>query len=122
MNRIIRVINFGETDISATSDSSDGDDENLPYPSTLQIGWKELTTESCPDVKEDDILNILYIYSKDPVSGKSKKCKRQLKKSRRLRDQHFLASMTVNHVSDTYSVIASECRPSMRQVRTTQLY
>lgn len=39
VNRIIRVINFGETDISATSDSSDGDDENLPYPSTLQDGW-----------------------------------------------------------------------------------
>lgn len=67
MNRIIRVINFGETDISATSDSSDGDDENLPYPSTLQDGWKKLTTEICPDVKEDDILKILYIFKRPRI-------------------------------------------------------
>lgn len=67
VNRIIRFINFGETDISATSDSSDGDDENLPYPSTLQDGWKELTPESCPDVKEDDILNILYIFKRPRI-------------------------------------------------------
>lgn len=45
-------------------DSSDGDDENLPNPSTLQDGWKELTTESCLDVMEDDILNILYIFKR----------------------------------------------------------
>lgn len=115
VNRIVRVINFGETDISATSDSSDGNDEYVPNPSALKDGWKELTTENCPDVKEEDILNY-FIYSKDPVSGKSKKCKRQLKKAKRLCDEHFLGSMKVNHVSDTYSVIAAECRPSMRHI------
>lgn len=81
--------------------------------STLKSVWKKLTTESCPD--EDDILNY-FIYSKHPVSGKSKKCKRQLKKARGLCDEHFWGSMKVNHVSDTYSVIAAECRPSMRHL------
>lgn len=113
VNRIIRVIDFGETNISATSDSSDGDEEYMPNPSTLKDGWKELTTENCPDVKEDDILNY-FINSKDQVAGKSKKCTRQLKKARRLCDEHFLGSMKVNHANDTYSVIAAECRPSMR--------
>lgn len=79
--------------------------------STLKGGWKELTTESCPD--EDAILNY-FIYSKHPVSCKSKKCKRQLKKARGLCDEHFWGSMKVIHVSDTYSVIAAECRPSTR--------
>lgn len=41
VNRIIRVINFGETDISATSDSSDGDDETALSFNTSR--WMERT-------------------------------------------------------------------------------
>jgi hypothetical protein len=115
VNRILRVMNFGETDISTSSGSSNEDDENVPNPSTIKTGWEELTTTNSPDVKEEDILNY-FIYSKDPVSGKAKKCKRQLKKARRLCNENFLGNMKVNHVNDTYSCILAECRPSMRHV------
>lgn len=75
--------------ISITSDSLGDDDGYVPNPSTLKDGWKELTTENCPDVKEDDFLNYL-IHSKDPNSCKSKKWKRQIKKPKRFCDKHFL--------------------------------
>lgn len=67
MNRIIRVNNFGETDVSATSDSSDRDDEYVPNPSTLKDGWKELTAENCSEVKKDDI-HLFYTF-KRPIFG-----------------------------------------------------
>lgn len=63
--------------------------------------------ENCLDSKQDDILNY-FIYSKDPLSGKFKKCKRQLKKAIWLCDEHFLWSTKVDHVNDTYSVIATD--------------
>lgn len=63
--------------------------------------------ENCLDSKQDDILNY-FIYSKDPLSGKLKKCKRQLKKAIWLCDEHFLWSTKVDHVNNTYSVIATD--------------
>lgn len=56
---------------------------------------------------------IYFIHSKDPFSGRSKKCKKA-KETRIVCDDHFLWSMIANHADKTYSVITAECRPSIR--------
>ena len=72
--RILRCSNFGSEN-SVSEDSSES--EVPPYQTVTD--WQELTTETCPPVRENDIINY-FIYAKNPVTGKPKKCKRQLKK------------------------------------------
>ena len=68
----------------------------------------------CPPVREEDIVDF-FLYAKNPVTGKPKKCKRQLKKSRKFSHQNYVYDKSISAISDSpYCYLKAECEPSMR--------
>ena len=112
--RILRCVNFGSDD-SGSEVSSDSDSENTDVPPYDTVtDWGELTTEKCPPVREEDITDY-FLYAKNPVTGKPKKCKRQLKKSRKFSNQNFIYDTAISDIQDSpYCYVRAKCEPSMK--------
>ena len=68
----------------------------------------------CPPVREEDIVDY-FLYAKNPVTGKLKTCKRQLKKSRKFSHQNYIYDTSISAISDSpYCYLKAKCEPSMR--------
>ncbi|XP_033762292.1 uncharacterized protein LOC117343858 [Pecten maximus] len=117
VNRIIRTINFGESDISSDTDSSDEENNftNLPNIKELEK-WDELTTSNSPPVRVEDVHNY-FLFEKNPVTGRTKHCNRQLQKSKKFSNENYIGDIQYNSVDSTslYCVVRAKCKPSMRQ-------
>ena len=112
--RILRCVNFGSDD-SGSEDSSGSDSDAADIPTFDSItDWDILSTERCPPVREEDIVDY-FLYAKNPVTGKPKKCKRQLKKSRKFSHQNYIYDTSISAISDSpYCYMKAKCEPSMR--------
>ena len=110
-NRIIRAINFGESDLSGSSSDGENSSPELPHVNELS-NWNLLSTTNCPE----DVDNY-FLYEKNPLTGKTKQCNRQLKKSNKFCNENYVAEIEYNIVDDSspYCVLRAKCKPSMRQ-------
>ena len=113
--RILRCVNFGSDD-SGSEDSSGSDSDAADIPTFDSISdWDILSTERCPPVREEDIVDY-FLYAKNPVTGKPKKCKRQLKKSRKFSQdecfgKNYLSFLDFTHNKEGTSGIFVPCTP-----------
>ena len=112
--RILRCVHFGSDD-SGSEVSSDSDTDDIDVPTYDSItDWDLLTTEKCPPVREEDITDY-FLYAKNPVTGKPKKCKRQLKKSRKFCKENYIYETAISDIPDSpYCYVKAKCEPSMR--------
>ena len=101
------------------SESDASESENCEIPSLDSIGnnctWAVLSCDNCPTIRDGNIINY-FIYNKNPVSGKSNRCHRQLKKSKKFCSEKFLSDIYVTQVNDSpYCFVKAKCMPSMKQ-------
>ena len=122
IHRIIRSLTFDCSDDSDdTSGTSESEEEldNLPQFEALNDDWQDISTGLCPPLREDDVENY-YIYNKNPLTGKSKKCHRQLKKARKFANENFVFDIAMNSIdpSSPYCYVKGKCKPSMKEIVT----
>lgn len=101
------------------SESDASESENCEIPSLDGIEnnctWAVLSCDNCPNIRDENIINY-FIYNKNPVSGKSNRCHRQLKKSKKCCSEKVLSDIYVTQVNDSpYCFVKAKCRPSMKQ-------
>jgi hypothetical protein len=78
--------------------------------------WAVLSCDNCPNIRDQDIINY-FIYHKNPVSGKPKRCHRQIKISKKLCSDKFLSDIYATQVNDSpYCFVKEKCRPSMNNI------
>ena len=112
-NRIYRSMNFEESE----SDASESENCQIPSLDSIETNciWAVLSCDNCPNIRDEDIINY-FIYNKIPVSGKPKRCHRQIKKSKKFCSDNFLSDIYVTQVNDSpYCFVKAKSRPSMKQ-------
>ena len=110
INRVWRAMNG-----DSTSESSDSDtDIDATIPPWNDENWKQLETHLIPPISSKDVDNY-FLYQKNPVSGKKRKCQRQLTKAKKLcNEQGYLTHVSINSNIDDCTFIKANCRPSMK--------
>lgn len=63
-------------------DSGDDISYNVPDFDSISC-WEYVTFENCVNIRHENVLNY-FIYTKNPVSGKTKNCHRQIKKAKKV--------------------------------------
>lgn len=113
VHRILRSINFDTSEESLESEDS-GDEILYTVPDFDSIlSWEYVTFENCLNTRHEDVLNY-FIYTKYPVSGKTKNCHRQLKKTKKFCNENFLGNLFVSNTNSQFSAIKAQCKPSMK--------
>lgn len=112
---ILRSINFDNSEESLEFEDS-GNDISYNVPDFDSISCREYVTfENCVNIRHEDVLSY-FIYTKNPVSGKTKNCHRQLtcKKAKKFCNEHFLGYLFVSNTNSQFSAITAQCKPSMK--------
>ena len=112
-NRVLRCLKFGESDLSDDSDDEDEEDVEVKYQDFQEIReWNAADVDNLPPISDKDI-EMHFLYSKS-VTGKKKKCQRQLRKAERFSTERYVGRIEVhNDANDNYYVRAC-CKPSMK--------
>jgi hypothetical protein len=110
VNRLFKAYS-GDT----TSDDTDSDsDHDIDVPTSSDTQWREVDVKSIPPVKKDDIDNY-FLFRKNPITGRKKKCKRQLKKAKKFaQERNYLHSVLIHDSHPEFTHFRSSCQASMK--------
>lgn len=120
IHRIIRSLQFDNSDSESDEDSSSDDTNDgtdaIPEFETVKVGWETISTSSCPPTRQEDVDNY-FIYNKNPVTGKTQGCHRQLKKARKFFQEKYVFDIQYNGLEESeYCYIKAKCKPSMKNL------
>ncbi|XP_052809849.1 uncharacterized protein LOC128238216 [Mya arenaria] len=119
IKRILRTVQFDDTDSDCETDTDNVSDE-IPDISSVKSEWQPLATDNCPPTRSEDVENY-FIYNKNPVSGKTQACHRQLKKARKFAKEGYVYDMDYNGLDNSnYCLIKAKCKPSMKELVTVE--
>ena len=116
VKRVYRSLRNKEDSESDLSDIEENEPNDFDI-NKLSNDWSSVSSDSLPDINNGDIENY-YLMKKKPLSGKTTKFSRQLKKARKFSAENFLCNIQQHNVDNDAQicVIRANCKPSMRSV------
>lgn len=114
VDRILRSVRFDDSDSDWGSDTDE--EYTVPSISSLDNNWEPLLTNLCPPLRSEDVDNY-FLFNKNPVTGKTQGCHRQLKKAKKFCKEKYIYGLEHNEIGDSpYCYIRGKCKPSMKEV------